>query len=73
MLARFSQNLAKNPAVWILLGLFLIAEYGNWQRGAELTRLCDLLGNPDGLARHQTAAYREIVKICQSRQPDDGD
>lgn len=70
MLDRFGRSFAKNPPAWILLGLFLFALYGSWQRGAELSRICDLLGNPDGLVPGQTPAQREITKICRSRQAD---
>src|SRR5262245_15426430 len=34
---------AWSPMAWIFLGLFALAEFGNWQMGSEIGRVCELL------------------------------
>ena len=38
------ESLIENPFASILLAALVIAEYGNYQRGRELARVCELLG-----------------------------
>ncbi|WP_428668059.1 hypothetical protein [Reyranella sp.] len=71
MLTRLSQSFSKNPLAWILFVLFLIAEGGNWQRGVELSRLCELTGLDDDLVANLTANQREIRRICVGRRPEE--
>ncbi len=59
-------GIVKNPLVWILLAAFVIAEYGNYQRGKELHRVCDLLGLDPAVIAPGTAAD-EIANICAGR------
>jgi hypothetical protein len=59
-------GLLKNPLAWLLLAAFLIAEYGNYQRGKELQRICDLL-EIDAAATAPGTAADEIANICTAR------
>ena len=67
----FSESFVRNPAVWLLLGAFLLAEWGNWNRGAELSRVCQLLGDHDVSVAHPRTAKQEIDNICINRQSGD--
>jgi hypothetical protein len=70
-LSWLNASFVRNPGIWILFGLLLIAEYGNWQRGEELSRLCELLGDHDISVGHPRTAREEIDNICISRRPSD--
>jgi hypothetical protein len=62
----------KNPIAWVLLALFAIAEYGNYQRGTELTLVCEgLLGASGAEMRVDDGA----LDICNERlsEPYDDD
>jgi hypothetical protein len=61
----------KNPFAWLLLIAFAVAEYGNYERGKELERVCDLIGPNDVWVEVPRTAKEEIDKICISRQQDD--
>ncbi len=67
----FSVFVKKNLVALLLAGLFAIAEYGNYQRGREIDRVCDLLGPHDFEVAHPMTARQEIDNICISREPDD--
>ena len=62
---KIREGFFRNPIAWVLLGMFLIAEYGNYQRGRDLTRVCELTG-----AAHDTRKS-ELSTICSSRLSDD--
>jgi hypothetical protein len=60
----------ENPFAWLLLALLAFAEYGNYQRGRELVRVCELLG-PHGVSVVvPLRAREEIDNICIGRRPD---
>jgi hypothetical protein len=61
-------GLLKNPLAWLLFAAFLIAEYGNYQRGKELQRICDLL-EIDAAATTRGTAADEIANICARDNP----
>jgi hypothetical protein len=52
--------------VWLCLGLFALAEFGNIQLGGEIRRVCELAGQP-----LEKAAAEEIGAICVNRVADD--
>ena len=60
---------AWSPMAWILLGLFALAEIGNWQMGNEIARVCELLGQGDFAASPPTLAKEEIEGVCRNRAP----
>jgi hypothetical protein len=63
----------RNPIAWILMALLAAAEYGNYQRGRELDRVCELLGQHDLAVNPPRTAKEEIDNICISREPPDDD
>jgi hypothetical protein len=68
---KMREGFFKNPSAWLLLIVFAIAEYGNYQRGKELDRICELTGEHDVSVPTPRTVRQEIDKICISRQPDD--
>lgn len=71
LVERFKESVLRNPFAWVLFGMFVIAEYGNWQRGVELSRVCDLLGEHDVSVSNPRTARQEIDNICINRWSDD--
>ena len=61
--------LAWPPMVWIFLGLFALAEIGNWQMGEEIARVCELLEQGDIVADPAHLSTTEIDDICRRRSP----
>jgi len=59
-------NFTWNPIVWLCLGLFAMAEVGNYQMGGELRRICELVGDQGSTAK---AADKQIDTICADRMP----
>jgi hypothetical protein len=62
-------DFAWSPMVWIFLGLFALAEIGNWQMGNEIARMCALLGQGEFSSSPPTLAKVEIEDICRDRTP----
>jgi hypothetical protein len=62
-------DFAWSPMAWILLGLFALAEVGNWHMGNEIARVCELLGQGDFASSPATLAKVEIEDICRNRTP----
>jgi hypothetical protein len=60
-----------NPVAWFLFVLLVIAEYGNYQRGKELTRVCELSGPHDVFIEHPRTDRQELDNICINRLSDD--
>ena len=73
LVEKMQEGFFKNPFAWLLLIAFIIAEYGNYQRGKELDRICELSGPHDVSVKKPTTPREEIDNICISRQPDDDD
>jgi hypothetical protein len=68
---KFQDSFARNPMAWILFALPIIAEFGNYSRGRELSRVCELLGLHDVAIRNPRTAKEEIDNICIGRLPSD--
>lgn len=68
---RFNQSLAKNPLLWVLLAAFLIAEHANWQRGHDLTRVCNLIPHDMVVYGHPIKPQEIIDKICSDHDGTD--
>lgn len=64
-------GLAWSPMVWIFLGLFALAEIGNWQMGEEIARVCELLDRGDIVTDPAHLSTAEIDDICRRRSPRD--
>jgi hypothetical protein len=71
MVGRFKDSLLRYPGAWFLFALLLVAEYGNYSRGQELDRICELLGPHDVSVLRPTTAREEIDNICIGRIRDD--
>jgi hypothetical protein len=73
LLNRIRDGIIKNPVVWMLVALLAVAEHGNYERGRELTRVCELLGPHDVAVGTPRTAKEEIDNICisRSRRTDD--
>jgi hypothetical protein len=55
----------------ILAAALAVAIFGNYKRGRELDRICDLTGPHDTMAAVPHTARYEIDDICINREPDD--
>jgi hypothetical protein len=55
-----------NPIACIFFLLFALAEFGNWQMGNEMARVCELVGQGNALTG---AAKTEVGGICSNRSP----
>ena len=58
----------KNVVAWFLFALLLIAAYGNYQRGKELDRVCELSGPHVGVFSSPKNDKEELDSICVARQ-----
>jgi hypothetical protein len=65
-------DFAWSPMTWIFLGLFALAEVGNWQMGNEIARVCELLGQGALSTSAAGLAKEEIEGICRNRTPQKG-
>lgn len=65
----------RNPLAWILFVLLLLAEYWNYEHGAQLDAVCDAIDMPDILPDKPTTALGKAQLICYDREnppdPDD--
>jgi hypothetical protein len=50
--------------------LAVIAEYNNYQRGHELTEVCELLSYPDVTVANPKTALAKVATICSDRLSD---
>jgi len=65
------ERILMNPTAWFLFALLVVAEYGNYQRRKELTRVCELTGPHDVSTAHPRNDREELDNICIERQSDD--
>lgn len=65
------RGLAWSPMTWILLGLFAMAEVGNWEMGDEIARVCELLEQGEIASAPPNLSRTEIDDICRNRSPRD--
>jgi hypothetical protein len=70
MLDKIRESFVKNPFVWVLVGLLLIVEHANYQRGTALTRACELTGPHEGKLARPVTEKDELDAICVDNQPD---
>src|SRR5260221_13602323 len=64
-------SITRNPIAWLLFGALLWCVWGNYEKGRDLDRLCELTGPHDvGLpAEYAKTARDKIDNICISHQP----
>ena len=46
---------------------FVIAEYGNYEHGRDLTRVCELIGPDYVISAHPRTDREEVESICGAR------
>lgn len=63
-------SFAWSPMTWILLGLFALAEVGNWRLGVDLAQVCEL-ARGELRASPTNLAKLEIDSICRNRTAQD--
>jgi hypothetical protein len=68
--ARVRASVVENPYAWLLLALFLFAEYSNYKKGVMIDRVCELTGPHDVATSHPKNDREELDNICISRQLD---
>ena len=73
----FSQRLFNSffayPIAWLLFALLAVAEYGNYYKGRDLARICELTKPHDVPASTPRTGREEIDNICLSHQPKDNE
>lgn len=71
MIQNVREGFLKNPAAWILFGLFLLAEYHNYKKGIDIARICELTGPHDASTKNPRTNKEELDTICLGYQPDE--
>jgi hypothetical protein len=70
-LTKTGEAFFKNPIAWIVCALLALVVYGNYERGRDLDRVCELLGPHDVVVPSPQTPRQEIDNICISRLPDE--
>jgi hypothetical protein len=72
--AKLVASFSNSPWAWVFFAAFVFAEYGNWQRGHDLTRVCALIPHDIVTYGHPVTPQQIVDHICASRNsdPDDG-
>jgi hypothetical protein len=65
---RIANSFARNPLAWLLLALFLLAEYWNYQRGEELETVCEAVPYADLLPYQPKTDLEKAQVICDDRR-----
>ena len=65
---QFNADFAGAPVMWILLGLFVMAQLGSWQTSGELDRVCALTADHDMEAAAPVGVKDELDRICFNRR-----
>ena len=66
---RLQASLERNPVAWLALALFLFAEYNLYQRGHQLTVVCEYVASLGMLAVDPVKSERAL-RICSDRLAD---
>jgi hypothetical protein len=72
LLGKIRDAIFGNPAALFFFVLAVIAEYNNYQRGHELTQVCELLSYPDVAVANPKTALGKVATICSDRLSDNG-
>jgi hypothetical protein len=72
LLDKIRDAIFANPLALLFFVFAAIAEYGNYQRGRELTQLCELLSYPDVTVSNPKTVMGKVATICSERLSDDG-
>ena len=60
----FNRDFAGAPIPWILLGLLIMIQLGNWQSGNDLDRVCALTAEREFAQGVPEALRGEVDHIC---------
>jgi hypothetical protein len=71
LLDRMRDAIFANPVAWFFFLLAAVAEYGNYQRGHELTQVCEILPLPGVTLFSPKTAKEKAERICLDRLSDD--
>lgn len=63
------EHFGDNTGAWMLFGLLLLAECGNYKTGNDLNRVCELLGENFTTENHFPRDEEEISNICSNHDP----
>jgi hypothetical protein len=61
-------GLLQNPLAWIFFILFLMAEYWNYERGAQLDTVCEAIPFADILPFNPKTDLEKAQVICDDRR-----
>ena len=72
---RILSSFAENPVAWLLFGLLVVAEYGNYETGSQLSHVCTLVQPTTEITAPagdwldwQRSEGAEIERICSNRE-----
>ncbi len=68
-IVEFRRDFAWAPVDWIVMGLLVIAALGNWQKGRDLARACDLLIEAGAAFPVCDPQRDEITALCVAPPP----
>jgi hypothetical protein len=71
-LDRIRAAIFSNPLAWLFFVLAAVAVYGNYQRGHELTQVCEVLLLPEVTLSGPKTAKEKAERICLDRLSVDG-
>ena len=57
-----------NPIAWLLLALFLLAEYWNYEKDVKLDTVCEAIPYADLLPYNPKTNLEKAQVICEDRQ-----
>jgi len=62
------ESIIANPATWLFLLLFVVAEYWNFQHGKQLDVVCQAVPWADVLPNKPRTDLEKAQLICSNRQ-----
>lgn len=64
-LTSIRESIFKNPIAWLAFGAFVIAEYSNYQRGAQVEWLCQMTEpHPDVFLTNPVSPRDQLDTFC---------
>ena len=71
LLERIRASFLGHPVAWCLAVLLVLMGYRNYQRGRDLSHLCDVVGSHIITVAHARTLQQEIERVCLDREPDE--
>lgn len=71
LLEKIRASFVAHPITWCLAVLLVLMGYRNYQRGRDLSHLCDVVGNHIIAVAHARTLQQEIERVCLDREPDE--